>query len=154
MTTRPTGALVSLVAGLSLALALAACVPGSARPATSEPVSIDERPLAIRFDNGGREHVHVYLVGETREWLLGRVEAGARRTLKVPAAWRDGSEARVRLAVISGERPTLQAGRNARALITIAQPASELVAQRWMLTQGQLASLPLATGRPDVGDPW
>jgi len=33
----------------------------------------DAGHLAIRFDNGERDYVRVYLVGEKREWLLGRV---------------------------------------------------------------------------------
>ena len=37
-------------------------------------------PGQIRFDNDAREHVHVYLIGEKREWLLGRVEPGAMAT--------------------------------------------------------------------------
>jgi hypothetical protein len=149
MTTRRTRTIVSLAAGLSLALG--ACVRGQARPAADAPLSLEERPLAIRFDNGAREHVHVYLIGEKGEWLLGRVEAGGRRTLTIPEASLAGSVRFVRLAVIAGERPTLQAARNARAMITVAQPASEILSQRWMLTQGQLASLPLPRGQVDVG---
>jgi hypothetical protein len=154
MTTRRTRVLVSLAAGLSLALPLGACVRGSARPATGSPASLEEHPLAIRFDNGGREHVHVYLVGETREWLLGRVESGARGTLRIPAAPHGASAGLVQLVVIAGEPPTLQAARHARAMTTLAQSASEIVSQRWMLTQGQLASLPLPDAQADVGEPW
>ena len=154
MTTSRTRAIVSLAAGLSLTLALGACVRGPTRPALDGPASMEGRPLTIRFDNDAREHVHVYLIGEKREWLLGRIEAGARRTLTIPPASRAGSGGFVQLAVIVGERPTLQAARNARSIIAIAQPASEIVSQRWMLTQGQLASLPLRRGQVDVGRRW
>jgi hypothetical protein len=112
---------------------------------------MEESAPTIRFDNGAREHVHVYLIGEKREWLLGRVEAGTRGTLKIPAASRAASEGLVRLAVIAGERPTLQAARHARVMLALAQPAAEIVSQRWMLTQGQLTSLPLPRARVDVG---
>jgi hypothetical protein len=154
MTTRRTRAIVSLAAGLSLTLALGACVREPARPALSGPESVAPPPLTIRFDNGAREHVHVYLIGEKGEWLLGRVETGARRALTIPAALRTGSEELVQLAVITGERPTQQAARHPRAMITLALPASEIVSQRWMLTQGQLASLPLPRRRGDAGGPW
>lgn len=154
MTTPRTRPIVSLAAGLSLALALGACVRGQAGPALDGPTSMQEPALTIRFDNDAREHVHVYLIGDKREWLLGRVEAGTRRTLKIPAASRASGEGFVQLAVIAGERPTLQAARNSRAMLALAQPASEIVAQRWMLTQGQLTSLPLAREQVDAGDPW
>lgn len=154
MTTPRTCPIVSLAAWLSLTLALGACVRGQAGPALDVPAAVQESPLTVRFDNGAREHVHVYLIGEKREWLLGRVEAGTRRTLRIPAASLAAGEGFVQLAVIAGERPTLQAARNARAMLALAQPASEIVSQRWMLTQGQLTSLPLPREQLDVGAPW
>ena len=150
MTTPRTRAIVSLAARLSLTLALGACVRGPARPALDGPASVEGRPLTIRFDNGGREHVHVYLIGEKREWLLGRVEAGARATLRIPAAARAGTPEFMQLAVLTGERLTLQAARDARAMLTVAQPVSQILSQRWMFVQGQLASLPLRDARVDV----
>jgi hypothetical protein len=102
---------------------------------------MDEALLRFRFDNGGREHVHVYLIGEKREWLLGRVEAGAIATLRIPEESLVENASFVRLAVIAGEGVTLQAARNPRARLTLAQPASTILSQHWMFSQGNLTSL-------------
>jgi hypothetical protein len=138
---------------MGLTLVLGACARGPDRPGPSGLAPVEAPPLTIRFDNGAREHVHVYLIGEKGEWLLGRVETGARRTLTIPAAARTGGEALVQLAVVAGERPTLQASRHPWAMITLALPASEIVSQRWMLAQGQLASVPVARARRDGRGP-
>ena len=156
MTTPRTRAIVSLAATMTLTLGLAACARGPARPAVGGAAVAAAPPLAIRFDNDGRERVLVYLIGEQREWLLGRVEPGARATLRVPDASLAGQPGFVRLAVLTGERVTMQAARDARATIattTVAQPASTILSQRWTFAQGQLTSLrrpgaPAGLGRP------
>jgi hypothetical protein len=112
---------------------------------------MDGDPLTIRFDNGAREHVHVYLVGRHRQWLLGRVEPGARATLRIPKAALAGYLGVVQLAVLTGERLTLQAARHSRATFTVAQPASAILSQRWMFAQGQLTSLPFRGARVGAG---
>jgi hypothetical protein len=86
--------------------------------------------------------VHVYLVGEQREWLLGRIEPGARAVLRIPEASLAGNPAFVRLAVLAGARQTAAAARDPRATFTIPQPAATLLTQRWAFAQGQLTSLP------------
>jgi hypothetical protein len=151
MTTRLTRAIVSLAATMAVTLALGACVRGPSRPASDGPAPMDGHPLTIRFDNYGREHVHVYLVGTQRQWLLGRVEPGARATLRIPEAALAGSQGFVQLAVLTGERLTLQAARDPRATFTVAQPASAILSQQWMFAQGQLTSLPLRGARMGVG---
>jgi hypothetical protein len=151
MTTPLTRAIVSLAATMAVTLALGACVRGPARPASDGPAPMDGHPLTIRFDNDAREHVHVYLVGRQRQWLLGRVEPGARAMLRIPEAALAGSQGFVQLAVLTGERLTLQAARDPRATFTIAQPASAILSQRWMFAQGQVTSLPLRGARVDVG---
>jgi hypothetical protein len=132
-------ALVSLAAVMTATLALGACF--QAASGRDRPPSLDDRLPRLRFDNGGREHVHVYLIGEKREWLLGRVEAGAIATLRIPQQALVENAAFVRLAVIAGERITLQAARNPRARLTLAQPASAILSQEWMFSQGSLTSL-------------
>jgi hypothetical protein len=132
-------ALVSLVAAMTATLTLGACF--QAAPARDGPSPMSDGPLAIRFDNGAREHVHVYLIGEKREWLLGRVEPGATATLRIPEESLAENAMFVRLAVIVGERMTLQAARHPRAMLTVAQPASAILSQRWTFAQGTLTSL-------------
>jgi len=144
MTTPRTRALVSLGAMLTITTTLTACAPTPARLANDAVVPAESSaPLSIRFDNGERERVQVYLVGERREWLLGRVEPGAVAVLKVPDAWRESTSGVVQLAVVRGERSTLQVSRDSRAMLSVAQPMSVLTTQRWRVAQGQLSQLDL-----------
>jgi hypothetical protein len=143
MTTPLTRALVSFVATMTVTLGLDACVRPPSRP-LAEPARVEGRHLTIRFDNSAREHVHVYLVGEQREWLLGRVEPGAVATLRIPEASLAGSAGSsrfMRLAVLTGERVAVQAARDPRATFTIAQPASAILSQEWKFERGQLTPL-------------
>jgi hypothetical protein len=120
-------------------LTLAGCF--QAASVRDGPSPADDDPLAIRFDNGAREHVHVYLIGEKREWLLGRVEPGAIATLRIPKESLAENSTDVRLTVVAGEGLTLQAARHPRAVVTIAQPASAILSHRWTFSQGRLSSL-------------
>ncbi len=150
MTTSRARALVSIVAAMILTLALGACAAAPPHQALDSWTPAEARPRAIRFDNDGRDYVHVYLVGERREWLLGRVEPGAVATLRIPAAALAERSGFVRLAVIAGGRTTLRAARDARAQFTIAQPASDILSQQWRFAQGQLTSLGLPGSRAGV----
>jgi hypothetical protein len=131
-------AFVSVIASMSISLTVAACVQAAARGGRSP---MDDVPLAIRFDNDAREHVHVYLIDEKREWLLGRVEAGAIAMLRIPEESLAGNPTFVRLVVIAGEGVTLQAARHARATPTLAQPVWAILSQQWRFSQGSLTSL-------------
>ena len=142
MTTSRARALVSLAATIILTAALGGCATSSPRQA---PASASVH--TIRFDNDGRDHVHVYLVGERREWLLGRVEPGARGMLRIPAAAYTEPPGFVRLAVIAGGRVT-QRARDARAELSMAQPISAILSQEWRVTQGRLTSLPTSPAVP------
>jgi hypothetical protein len=150
MTTPRTRALVSLAATMTITLALGACVRAPSRMALDGPAPMEGRSLAIRFDNDTREHVHVYLIGRQREWLLGRVEPGAIAMLRIPEASLAGDSGFVQLAVLTGERVTLQAARDTRATFTIAQPVSAILSQRWRFAQGQLTPLGPWGPRADV----
>lgn len=141
MTTPRIRAAVSLAAMMVLTLVPGACVRTPSRPRLEAPATPESRPLAIRFDNAAREHVHVYLIGERREWLLGRVEPGAIATLRIPEASLAGGSRFVRLAVITGERMTPQAARDPRATFTVPQPASAVMSQQWKFAHGQLTPL-------------
>lgn len=133
MTTFRTRALVSL----ATITVLGGC---AGRAPLESRVHIDALPLTIGFENDGRDQVHVYLVGERREWLLGRVEPGSRATLRIPVDALAENAGSVRLAAIAGGRATLQALRDPRAQLTISQPASAILSQHWWFSQGQLAS--------------
>lgn len=132
---------VSIAATTTMILALGGCASASSHPVQNRPVSTLADLLSIRFDNPSRETVDVYLIGTKREWRLGRVAPGAIASLRLPdEAFAEGTMM-VRLAVLAGERVTLEAARDPRAVLTVAQPASTILSQRWTFSQGNLTSL-------------
>lgn len=140
------------VLSVASALALAACAGG---PSTTwnDAVTPSERRVAIQFDNEGESSVDVYLVGQTREWRLGRVAPGARTTLWIPESAVSSTSGFVRLAVLAGAPPSAQASRDPRSVFAIAQPGSDLIGQQWKFSQRQNASpelfgSPLLVSRP------
>jgi hypothetical protein len=145
MITPHTRSLVSFAAALTIAFALAGCAGTPSRSVSGGLAPGLELPRVIRFDNGARDYVHVYLVGEKREWFLGRVEIGARATLRIPDdALADAGP--MRLAVLEGQLRTPRAAGEARAATTLRQPIAAIVSQRWTFSQTvaseQLTSLP------------
>jgi hypothetical protein len=126
---------------MTMALALGACARVAPGSVVADPRRVDVPSNTLRFDNDGREHVHVYLIGAKREWLLGRVEPGAKATLRIPEEAMAQDAMFVRLAVLTGERVTFQASRSSGAKLTTAQPASAILSQRWRFSQGELTSL-------------
>ena len=147
MTTPRTRSIVSLATALTLTLALGGCASAPTRLALNDPAPADGAPLAIHFDNGARDYVHVYLVGAKREWLLGRVEPGARTSLRIPEEALAEDLGFMRLAVLTGAHVTLRAASDPRAAITIPQPAPGIASQRWTFSQGQLTPLRLGAAR-------
>ena len=156
MTTPRTRAVVSLAVTATAfrmtaitmtALTLGACAGAPSHAAVEAPAPVEGAewfPLSIRFDNDAREYVHVYLIGDGRQWLLGRVEPGAVGTLKIPAEAFGGKLRFVQLAVIQGGRLTPDAAHDKRAELTILQPATSILSQQWRFTQGEIR--PLAAG--------
>lgn len=145
MTTLRACALVSLPAILALGACSAHANGPRARMAEAAPVR--GRPLSIRFMNESRDRIHVYLVGERREWMLGRVEPGTVAWLALPTKALTAEGHRLRLAVLAGEAPSLQAGREARAVQAMVQPATDILEREWTFAHGQLVSL-WPRGRP------
>lgn len=143
--------IVPLAVMTAAALVLGGCVHRPSHSQVDELVSVEWYPLAIHFDNDARKRVHVYLAGNQREWLLGRVEPAARATLAIPEAALTEGPGFVQLVVLEGERLTLQAARNPRAVLSIAQPASSIVLQRWAFAHDQLTSFQVDGTPVDVG---
>jgi hypothetical protein len=141
MTTSSQRAFVSIAATTLITLALAACVRAPSRSVPDPQISTYADLLTIRFDNTARERVDVYLIGATREWVLGRVEPGAIATLRIPDEAFGKGSMYVRLAVIAGEPVTFAAARNPHARLSIAQPASTILSQQWSFSQGELRPL-------------
>jgi hypothetical protein len=140
MTTPYRRALVSLAVTMTL-LGLGACARTSLPPVALGSSPMEAHPLTIRFDNDARKHVHVYLIDERRQWLLGRVEPGSTVMLRVPAEALADSPSAVRLAVLTGEPVTLQAARHPRAALTMSLPSWQLMSRRWSFAQGGVTSL-------------
>jgi hypothetical protein len=102
---------------------------------------------ALQFDNQATTYVDVYLVASQIEWRLGRVPAGMRATLRLPESAIDWSQGFVQVAVIPGSQVSAEAWRDPRAVIAIAQPVSEVLAQRWTFRQPAGAGLQLQATR-------
>jgi len=145
MSTPRTRSLVSLAAALAFTLPLGGCVAAPSRLAPEGIAPSDGAQLAFRFDNEARDDVHVYLIGEKREWLLGRVAPGARATLRIPEDALAENPGFMRLAVLAGQHASLRAAAESRAAISMQQPATAIVSQRWSFSQtsanGKLISL-------------
>jgi hypothetical protein len=140
-------AVVSVVVSMIVTNVLAAC-GGRASLASDDPAAIVATAVspAIAFDNDAREHVQVYLISDQRQWYLGRVEPGARRTFRVPDGAVLTSPQRLQLAVMVGLPITPHVSGDPRAMLTIAQPAARLFSQDWSIAQGQLISAPTRPG--------
>jgi hypothetical protein len=136
MTTSSRRAFVSIAATIALTLAVGACVRAPSRPAPD--LISTYGPLTIRFDNDGPDRLDVYLIGEKREWRLGRVEPGANARFPIPEGVLDDGSKFVRLAVLANEQLTLRAARDPRARLTIALPLSAILSQRWSFSRGEL----------------
>jgi hypothetical protein len=147
MTTTRIRTVVSLVATLAITSTVAACASGAARLPSADEAPVELAARSIRFDNEARDYVHVYLVGERSEWLLGRVAPGARVTLRIPDAAVAADQESMRLAVLVGEHVTLSAGTKARAASILAQPAAEMLSQRWTFSQASGVTSRAAIGR-------
>ena len=145
MTTPRPYSLVSRAAMTILTLVLGACAP--ARTAMEEPSPVEAGQVSLRFDNQARSYVHVYLVGEKREWLLGRVEPGAAATLRIPEGSLESNPGFVQLAVLAGGQVTQRVASDSRAQLTIAQPASSILSRQWRFVPGQLTSRDLRAAR-------
>lgn len=150
MTTPRVHALVSVASTIVLTLGLAACAGAPVRAGLPDPAPAEATSLAIRFDNQATDYVHVYLVGQRREWLLGRVAPGATTALRIPEDALTDETGFVRLAVVAGGHVTLQAARDPRAQIGMAQLATTLASQRWRIAQGQLTARAIGS-RADAG---
>jgi hypothetical protein len=141
---------VSLAAALAAPFALGACAGRISPPA--EPAATAPRPtLTIGFVNEAQVQVDVYLVSERRQWRLGRVAPGARTTLRLPESALSMEPGFMRLAVLADATLSTDAAHDPRAAVTIAQPVSELLAQRWTFWHPQLAAAELLGAAVRVG---
>jgi hypothetical protein len=126
---------------LTTTFTLGACVSASSRPLPDPRIAEGASLLSIHFDNLSTEAVDVYLIGTSREWMLGRVAPGGVASLRLPDEAFARKSMMVRLAVISGQHQTFTAARDPRAVFGFTEPASAL-AKHWSFSRGSLVSLP------------
>lgn len=136
----PGGRLTVSTISLAATLALGACARGPAPTTWGATAATIGRGATIPFVNEAETYVDVYLVGETREWWLGRVAPGARTTLRIRDEVLTATSGYLRLAVLAGAPLTVQAARDPRATLTIAQPRQSLLDQRWTFRQSQVTA--------------
>ena len=136
----PAGRLTVSAISLAAMLALGACAGGPAPTTWNGAAAVTGQGATIRFVNEADTYVDVYLIGETRQWWLGRVAPGARATLHIRDEALTATSGYLRLAVLAGARLTVQAAREPRATLTIAQPGQSLLDQRWTFRQSQVTS--------------
>jgi hypothetical protein len=133
-----------LVIALSTSLWAVGCAehhaPGTQSGGVSAPTS------AVDFENRERRHVHVYLVGPTREWLLGRVDPLGRARLRVPNEAL-ATDVMMAIVVIAGGATTPSAKTDPRAAFSLKQPSIAFSEQRWVYTFGQLVPVLASSGR-------
>ena len=157
MTTIRVRSLVSVAAALTITLGAAGCATGPARLAAGTPAPANAPSPAVQFENTTRDYVRVYLVGQLREWPLGRVAPGATVTLRLPEEALAADEGQMRLAVLTGDPMARRIGDETRAITAIARPTAEIVGQRWTFTQrptyGELTARPFAVSSAVVSRP-
>ena len=152
MTTSRNLSRVSFAAALSLSLAVAACATAGTGISADGLARAVAPSRSIPFENQGTDYVRVYLVGVREQWMLGRVEPGARATLRIPDEALADSSRSMWLSV----QGTAGTAGGARTVTTAAAPVAILLAQRWTFSSrqsaGQIASLPLwrAEDKPPV----
>jgi hypothetical protein len=153
MTTPRTRAIVSLLASLTVTVLFGACASTRSNASSDGMAAFAAPASVIVFDNESRDHVHVYLVSDQRQWLLGRVEAGVRAALRIPDESRVLSPRRLQLAVVEGGPVSPRVTLEPRAAFTIMEPASRLMLQDWRFAQGQILSAPIGRARAAVTHP-
>ena len=136
----PAGRLTVSAISLAATLAAGACARGPAPSTWDGSAATTGQGGTIHFVNEAETYVDVYLVGQTREWWLGRVAPGARTTLRIRDDALTATAGYLRLAVLAGTPLTLQAARDPRATLTLAQPSQSLLDQRWTFRQSQVTA--------------
>jgi len=94
------------------------------------------------LENRGLERLDVYLIDDTGEVFLGRVEPAALAPLALPVDVVARSRGMARLAIIPGAAAgaprTLRPSREAAVVLTIWLPLARLLGQDWVFGAGQL----------------
>jgi hypothetical protein len=105
------------------------------------PAPPDAVSISIEISNQTRERIDLYLISETQERLIGRVEPLARARLPLPRGVEPAAAGMIRLAVVAGATYVLSPSRDARAVLSMKQPIAALATQEWVFTAGQLMPL-------------
>ena len=93
---------------------------------------------SITFRNQSRDRIQVYLVSETGEWLLGRLESLETTRLRLPADAFDASGDFVSLVVIPGWSRTLHARQYRGGVWSLKEPKQSVHGEMWLFVNGQI----------------
>ena len=123
-----------------IAVLFASLLAGCAPQATSRPAQLQPGPVAATFvfRNLSRDRIAVYLVEDTRESLLGRLEPLESARLPLPDRVLTTHET-VRLAILANGHTSLQPSRETGALVSLRRPGTSIIGQSWAYTAGQLS---------------
>lgn len=123
-----------------IAVLFASLLAGCTTHPISRPAQLRPDPVAATFvfRNQSRDRIAVYLVEDTRESLLGRLEPLQSASLPLPDRVLT-TRGTVRLAIIANGHTSLQPSRETGALISLRRPGSSLIGQSWAYTAGQLS---------------
>ena len=121
------------------AIALAASLTGAAcvRPRGRAPGELPPK-ATITFRNQGSDRVQVYLVGETRDWFIGRLEPRQTAHLAVPRFGFMTASQAVSVAVVPGWSANAQPRREPRTTFSIDELTDDLPGQEWIFVNGRL----------------
>ena len=144
---RTTVSVVTIALALSATLAVGACSRAGSPSTWDGTAAAPDGRVTIDFENEAQTYVDVYLVGELREWRLGRVAPGVHTRLRVPERELAATTGFIRLAVLANTLPATRLARDPRATLTIAQPVTQLLEQRWVFRQTPLASPEIFSAR-------
>jgi hypothetical protein len=125
---------------LLTALVLDGCASVTAR-SNARPSQAEVRS-AIEVDNQSRDRIDVYVITQEREWHLGRLAPGAKARLAMRDRAETGAIGMIQLAIIASASRSLRPSRDARAIVSLKQPTTEVLGQRWVFAEGRLTGLP------------
>ena len=122
------------VIALAASLLSASCV----RPAAHASGELAPKPTIV-FRNQGRDRIKVYLVGENRVWLIGRLEPLETAHLALPEFGFVSTSQAVSVAVVPGWSANTLPGRDPGATFSIDELTDDLPGEEWIFVNGQLA---------------
>jgi len=124
-----------------VALLFGCFLVGCATRTDTRPAQLHSAPASptFVFRNMSRDRIAIYLVEDTRESLLGRLDPLQSARLPLPDRVFIGRGEMIRLAIMANGSTSLQPSREVGAIISMRHRGSSLVGQSWAFQAGQLS---------------